>query len=181
MENIEKVERLREKANVSYEEARAALEEAGGDLLDAIVLLERQGKVNGPRQASYSTDYEAQTEYIRVRDKVEEAEQSAPSFGQTVNRIVSTLVNFIQKTMFIVKKGDNTLFTMPTLVFVLLLFFLWEGLLPVMIIALFFGIRYSFDGLDSVKKANSILNRAGDFAEDVKSEFRNTDEGSDYR
>ncbi|MEE3436806.1 MAG: hypothetical protein VZR05_01530, partial [Lachnospiraceae bacterium] len=79
------------------------------------------------------------------------------------------------------KKGDNTLFTMPTLVFVLLLFFLWEGLLPVMIIALFFGIRYSFDGTDSVKKANSILNRAGDFAEDVKSEFRNTDEGSDYR
>jgi hypothetical protein len=50
-----------------------------------------------------------------------------------------------------------------------------------MIIALFFGIRYSFDGTDSVKKANSILNRAGDFAEDVKSEFRNTDEGSDYR
>jgi hypothetical protein len=50
-----------------------------------------------------------------------------------------------------------------------------------MIIALFFGIRYSFDGLDSVKKANNILNRAGDFAEDVKSEFRNTDEGSDYR
>ena len=140
MENIEKVERLKEKANVSYEEARAALEEAGGDLLDAIVLLERQGKVNGPRQASYSTDYEAQTEYIRVRDKVEEAEQSAPSFGQTVNRIVATIVNFIQKTMFIVKKGDNTLLTMPTLVFVLLLFFLWEGLLPVMIIALFFDI-----------------------------------------
>ena len=44
MEMIEKVERLREKANVSYEEAKEALEQSGGDLLDAIVLLERQGK-----------------------------------------------------------------------------------------------------------------------------------------
>ena len=41
MEMMEKVERLREKANVTYEEAKAALEETGGDLLDAVVLLER--------------------------------------------------------------------------------------------------------------------------------------------
>lgn len=179
METIEKVERLREKANVTYEEAAAALNEADGDLLDAIVLLERRGKVPGPDQSSYSTEYEEQKDYIRVRDKVEEAEKSAPDFGQTVGRIFRTAVNFIKKTVFIVTKGDDTLFTMPTFVFVLLLIFLWEGLVPVMVIALFFGIRYSFDGLDSVKKANNILNRAGEFAEDVKSEFRDSDDSSD--
>ena len=87
MEMIEKVERLREKAEVTYEEAKAALEQSDGDLLDAMVLLERQGKVRKPAQSTFSTDYEEQTEYIRVRDKVEEQEQSAPSFGRTLGRL----------------------------------------------------------------------------------------------
>jgi len=39
------VETLREKANVSYEEAKAALEASNWDLLDAIVLLEGEGKI----------------------------------------------------------------------------------------------------------------------------------------
>ena len=58
MEMLEKVERLREKANVTYEEAKAALEQTGGDLLDAMVLLERQGKVKEPAQSTFSTEYE---------------------------------------------------------------------------------------------------------------------------
>ena len=45
MDNLEKVERLREKADVSYEEAKKALDECDGDLLDAMVYLEKQGKV----------------------------------------------------------------------------------------------------------------------------------------
>ena len=39
MDNFEKVERLVEKANVSFEDAKAALDEANGDLLDAMILL----------------------------------------------------------------------------------------------------------------------------------------------
>jgi hypothetical protein len=93
---IEKVERLREKANVTYEEAKAALEQTGGDLLDAMVLLERQGKVKGPAQSTYSTDYEEQQEYVRVKDKVEEQEQSAPSFGRTIGRLCRGFVRFLK-------------------------------------------------------------------------------------
>ena len=44
MDKLEKVERLRERANVSYEEASKALDEAGGELLDALVILEKQEK-----------------------------------------------------------------------------------------------------------------------------------------
>jgi hypothetical protein len=70
-----------------------------------------------------------------------------------------------------VTSGEDTIFTMPTIVFAILLFLLWEVLAQVMVIALFFGIRYSFEGEEEAKKANSILNKAGDFAQDVKSEF----------
>ena len=37
MEQLEKVEKLRERADVSYEEAKEALEDCDWDLLDAMV------------------------------------------------------------------------------------------------------------------------------------------------
>ena len=178
MEMIEKVERLREKANVSYEEAKTALEQTGGDLLDAIVLLERQGKVKEPAHSSFSTEYEEQKEYIKVRDKVEEQEKSAPSMGRTIGRAFRGLIRFIKQTTFIVTKGEDVVFTMPTLIFAILLFFFWEVLAPVMVIALFFGVRYSFEGEEEAEKANTILHKAGDFAQDVKSEFTKDESGS---
>lgn len=180
MEMLDKVERLREKADVTYEEAKAALEQTGGDLLDAMVLLERRGKVKKPAQSTFSTEYEEQAEYIKVRDTVEEQEKSAPSFGRTIGRLFRGFIRFIRQTTFLVTREEEVIFTMPTLVFALLLFFLWEILAPVMVIALFFGIRYSFEGEEEAEKANSILSKAGDFAQDVRSEFtKNDNEGSE--
>jgi hypothetical protein len=171
MEMIEKVERLRERADVTYEEAKAALEEAGGDLLDAMVILERMGKVRGPARSSYSTEYDEQKDYIRVRDKVEQQKKSAPSFTHTFRRLIKTFFSFIRHTVFIVTKEDSIIFTMPSWVLVLLLFFFWEAIVPVMVIALFFKVNYSFDGAQNVKRANDILGKAGEFVQDVRNEF----------
>ena len=56
MDHFEMVEKLRTKANVSYEEAKAALEASDWDILDALVLLESEGKVNnGEAKAEYTT------------------------------------------------------------------------------------------------------------------------------
>lgn len=49
-ERVEKVERLRRETGVSYEEARAAFETAGRDLLDALIALEKQGKARRRRR-----------------------------------------------------------------------------------------------------------------------------------
>ena len=57
MEQLEKVEKLRQRANVSYEEAKMALEQSNWDLLDAMVYLEQLGKVKAPNNSSYSTSY----------------------------------------------------------------------------------------------------------------------------
>ncbi len=175
MEMNDKIERLMEKANVTRAEAEAALEQTGGDLLDAIIYLERQGKVNGSAHSSFSTEYDQQAEYVRVKDKVEEQENSAPSFKKSFQRLFRALIRFIRSTSFRVNKGEENLISMPTLVFVLLLFFFWEFVAPAMIIALFFGIRYSFDGEEGAETANHILSRAGDFAQDVKNEFVQND------
>ena len=47
MDHYEMVENLRTKANVTYEEAKAALEASDWNMLDALVLLEGEGKVSG--------------------------------------------------------------------------------------------------------------------------------------
>ena len=178
MEMLEKVDLLRERADVTYEEAKNALEQSGGDLLDAMVLLERQGKVNGPRQSTYSTEYEEQKDYIRVRDKVEQQKRSAPSFGHTLGHLFRTIILFIRHTVFQVTKDDYVLISMPTIVFGLLLLFFWEGLVPIMVIALFFGVRYEFDGTESTKRANTVLNQAGEFADDLRDEFKKKTNGT---
>ena len=56
MDHFEMVEKLRAKANVSYEEAKAALEASDWDMLDALVLLENEGKVkDAPEAKEYTT------------------------------------------------------------------------------------------------------------------------------
>ena len=55
-------------------------------------------------------------------------------------------VRFIKETTFVVTRRDETVITMPTAVFALLMLFFWQLLVPVMIIALFFDVGYFFEG-----------------------------------
>ena len=46
MNDFEKVELLRQKANVTYEEAKDALKACNGDMLDAMVYLEKSARLD---------------------------------------------------------------------------------------------------------------------------------------
>ena len=52
---LELVERLKEKADVSYTQAKEALEYSGGNLLDALIYLEEKGAIPRTEGAYYST------------------------------------------------------------------------------------------------------------------------------
>ncbi|HBR33541.1 MAG TPA: ubiquitin, partial [Firmicutes bacterium] len=53
MVNFEQVQKLRDRANISYEEAKKALEETNGDLLQAMINLEKQNKIKAPEAGGY--------------------------------------------------------------------------------------------------------------------------------
>jgi len=53
MTTLEQVEKLCAMANITYEEAKTALDAANGDLLEAIIYLEKQGKVTAPTGGGY--------------------------------------------------------------------------------------------------------------------------------
>ena len=87
-------------------------------------------------------------------------------------------IRFIKETTFVVTRKEETFITMPTVVFALLMLFFWQLLIPVMVIALFFGVGYFFDGSQDTEKPNRFLEKAGDLAEDARSEFTKDNPGS---
>lgn len=47
MDKLEKIDMIRQRLNVSYEKANQALEEAGGDVVEALIKLEKEMGKNG--------------------------------------------------------------------------------------------------------------------------------------
>lgn len=171
MELLEKVEKIREKTGVSYEDAKAALEEAGGDILDAIVLLENQGKIKGPAQQTYSTKPEDSCRDIQEAARVYE---KRPKDG-TMKKFVQWCGMMIRKgceNFFIVSKGHEEIITVPVLLLVVLLLFAFWIIVPLLVVGLFFGFRYAFKGeITRAVDVNMACDKAAEAAENVKQEF----------
>ncbi|MBO4889971.1 MAG: DUF4342 domain-containing protein [Lachnospiraceae bacterium] len=166
MDTFEKVEKLREKANVTFEEAKAALDEANGDLLDAMILLEKQGKAE-ERRESYSTKEDAS---LMV---VDEPEKKEKKHGNAFTDKLKALWHKSLENYFVIERGDDVLINIPICVFVLILLFTWHVTLIVMVVALFFGCRYSFKGVAEMKLANEMCDKASEAADKVKESYNN--------
>lgn len=173
MDNFEKVEKLREKANVSYEEAKQALENSNWDILDAMIYLEQNGKVKGPEHTSYTTQCEKKI------IEVESEKENKASFGDLMKRFMKWCARWIEKgnnNSFCVEKNRREIFRVPITLLVVLLFFAFWVVLPLLVVGLFFNLRYHFAGPD-IRNVDIDLNRAMDgaasAAENIKNEFNN--------
>lgn len=178
MEMLEKVEKLREKANVSYEDAKQALEACNYDMLDAMVYLERMGKIDQPRTASYSTTPEGETsqEFEQAQRKYEDSCKSS-SVGDSLNKFFEWCGKMIRKgceTTFVVTKGDKEVMSMPVIILVVILLVSFSLAAVVLIIGLFCGYRYYFIGLESTTvDMNEFCEKASEACENIKNEFQN--------
>ncbi len=218
MERLEMIEKLRQHADISYEEAKQILDETNDDMLEAIVLLEKQGKLKkqqaadtaAPAQAAEAaaqaaapaqaagadaqtaaahqaaaTAQQAADTAQRAADSAQRAADSAQQAADTAQKkaapkaekkrersafgkAIRAIGAFLSRTSFHVEQGESGLFVMPSWVFAILMFCFWKVLVPVMIIALFFGIRYHFSGAADVSAANEVLAQAGSFADGVE-------------
>jgi hypothetical protein len=94
--NLEQIEALRERANVSYEEAKAALETCNGDIVEALIYLERQNKV-----------------------KAEKKTCTESGFFSSVKHIVKKC----NRIKFLIKKGDSIVINLPLTIVILMTIF----------------------------------------------------------
>ena len=143
MDKLEMVERLRERTNVSYAEAMDALNMSDWDLLDAIVLLERQGKTQGPEKEQYSTSYDQQEGYQDVQAQVRVIEGRSSYNNPSFRGFVREVMAFLRSNYFSVTRKGRSIFTVRAWILVLILFIAWKQVVPVMVVAMLFGIRYS--------------------------------------
>lgn len=172
---VEQVEKLLEYADVSYEEARDALEQAGGDMLDAIVFLERQGRINS---AGKRVKQDGAVVVLPATEQ-RKSEQTPPppdakDFFQKVGEVCGKIINI----MFVVTgRGGNRIFSMPAIFVVLLMFFVFWLTIPLLLLGLICGMRYNFEGPADVgipfDKVNNVADEVNNAAEHFRSGIEN--------
>ncbi|MDY0234759.1 MAG: DUF4342 domain-containing protein [Gudongella sp.] len=195
MITMEQVEKLREKTGITYEEAKKVLEQTDGDLLEALILLERENKVKPPsgggtynsnEETKQESSEKSQNEGSKKKAKAKQKEDSL-SFGELVGSFFNWMGKAFNKgnaNDFEVNKDGKNVIRLPLTVLVLLLIFTFWFVIPLMIIGLIFGFRYSFSGPDlektkvnkamdtvtdvTMKAVDSVVDAAGSFSRDIK-------------
>jgi hypothetical protein len=171
MATLEQVEKLREKTNVSYEEARAALDACNGDLLDALIYLEKQGRVTSPAGGGYYSSQNA-AEHMPPVVEYRQKERCGSTFGDMMRKFGRFLAKVfgIGNTNFLVAvKNGEELFACPVTALVLLIIFFFWVVVPLFILSLFFGFRYHFRGNElGTENVNKAMDGATSAAEDIK-------------
>lgn len=183
MVTLEQVEKLREYANITYDEAKEALENAGGDILQAIIDLERQGKINTPQGGGQYTSGSIEATALQLQEESgKEKTQSKNSSGEksAFSRNMSKFFRWMGDVLhkgnvnaLIVEKNGTSIMRMPITVLVILLIFAFWFVVPIMVVGLFFDFRYYFNGPDiKSTKVNdamdSVANAAGEIKNDMK-------------
>lgn len=168
MTNYEMTEKLSEKMNVTMEEAKTALEACDWDMLDAALLLEKE---HGGQDNTYST---------RQAERAE-----GESTGHRGDRIVSRLGALVKKLLAVGnrnrfevrrKNAEEIVLDMPATAMVLLLIFAFWVCVPLLVIGLFAGFRYSFSGAELGREGiNNAMDKAAQAADKVLDEIRKED------
>jgi len=155
MDHYEMVEKLRAKANVSYEEAKEALEATDWDILDALVLLENAGKVNS---AAPNPGYTTQEKKAAAPDSNKAQVKMDVADGlKKLWSWIKKLFSLGNTNQFIITRQGEELVAMPITVVVLLLVFFWPFSLILLFVGLFLGARYSFRGPNINAKVNDVM------------------------
>ena len=170
MDKLEKVELIREKTGVTYDDAKVALEAANEDVLDAIIWLERMGKAE-TQTAAYTTtaDYDYGFTSPEMAEAQYEYEKSSKKNG--FENLLDALKRLCKKgleTTFVAERNGERAVVLPVLVVILGLF-LAGATLWLLIIGLFFGFHYHIEGASPMTvDVNKVMDSASNLADSIK-------------
>ena len=174
---LEMVERLREKAPVSYGQAKRALEYSGGNLLDALIYLEEQGAIPRQEGAYFTTRGETPPPPPEPRDLPVPAQEPAGKKGKKKKKpagerertsLLRTLRRWLIDNELEIWRRDKPITALPVLILVLLVIFAYYVVIPLLILGLFLGFRYRFSGPDLERDdLNGMMDNVADTAADL--------------
>ena len=171
---LEMVERLKDKAKVSYSQAKEALEYSGGNLLDALIYLEEKGAIPRDEGAYYSTRSETPPpppEPLAVQPAAEKKQKgSKPPRARREGRrsFVTTLRRWLIDNELEIWRHDQPVTALPVLILLLLLICAFWVAISVLLLGLFLGFRYRFSGPDLEREdLNNMIGSVADTAADL--------------
>lgn len=142
---LEQIDELRKRINVSYEDAKEALENCDGDILEAIIYLEKNNKV-----------------------KAEKNDSEKECFFDKIKALIKKGSNI----RFVIKKKEKTVLNLSLNVSILVVIFGFHIALIGLIIALLCGFRMKFEtnkGEDI--KVNQTLDKVQDGIQEIKNDL----------
>ena len=191
---LEQVERLRAHAAVSYEEARRALEACDGDLLDALILLEREGRIPpGGGRGAFFTTHSGPTRGPEASGKDEKrfwglavtvgghrGREERGSWRTRLRELLAAALDLLRHctvNQFEVWRNGERMTALPVLILILLVLVAYWISLPLLVVGLFFGCKYRFSGPDLDKNrvgevVNQVSAKVGDAVGQVRDEFK---------
>ena len=178
MDDTKLIEKLKDKANISYEEAKEVLENNNWDILDAIIYLEKKGKIKGPSVGTFYTneskDAYSNNQNIAIYNKWEENRNSRKINGfegifEAVCRVIDTCNNIFLE----IAKDGKMFLKIPFTVLILLLMFTFWIVIPLVIVGLFFDIEFSIASKRvNTDKANKIFKEISLVVKKIKEEIK---------
>ena len=178
MEEFAKVEKLVEITGASFEDAKNAIRACDGNMVDAMVYLEKLGKVRSyktsspvdPRFAPISDAEVAAAEARLIARRAEAKERCAKrrgAFGEFIRKIM----RFLTHNKITITKEGQEFASIPILAALIICSISFGFAIVCVFVSMMFGYEYSFTGESNLESANRVLMQAGTTAGNIKAEY----------
>ena len=149
--NLDQIDELRKRTNASYQDAKDALEKCNGDLLEALIFIEKEKK---------------------AKPTEEDATDHLNNFIQAVKKIIKKG----NETKFIIKKRDSIILSLPVTVVVIVTVIAPYITVFSIILALLTGYRIRFQGKNGEDmKVNDTIDKVSDTVVNIKKKLVDDD------
>lgn len=170
------LEKLMARTGLSREEAAALLAKCGGSVLDAVLELERQGRIPPVRGGSYSTRFGAYSGGESAVPPPPEAASRRPFRWKEVGRVLKNLARHCTTISLEVWRKGEVMVAIPLVILVLLFLVAPYVMFPLTIVGLVLRCRYRLSGAeventpvnDTLKRASDVV---GEWVEQVRREM----------
>ena len=165
MDRLEMIDRLREEAGISYDEARSILESCGWNLSDALLMSEKHDCASQRTDAFAAGKKHLSKFFSRMLDGI------------------SRLFRRYSAASLQVSRNGKVYLELPFIAAVLLLIFMFWWIIAAVLLSMVFGCRYTVTGLSVDDSVNRAMDQAENFvshvARDVSAKARKSADGKD--
>jgi hypothetical protein len=173
MDELKLIDKLRKKANISYEEAKIALENNNWDILEALLYLEENGSIEKPFVSIFYTNELRYSGAIQEVKKNKEYNYKASNGFQGIFEAICKFIDTCNNIFLEIKKREYVFLRIPITVVILLSFFMFWIIIPLIIIGLLFDIEfYVYANSVNTDKVNKILNEISRYSRDIKEKIK---------